>query len=263
MFFCLYNFSSVTGNQEGLCGKPLNHPCIPPSSDQKPNFILPHEEKGNRKHRILITAIVVVVVVVLASMLALLFIHFRRRQHAQPVLAEAAQAQPQNISAVSTSEAKSIDVAAGKSKKNEDEGFSFVGNEREEFDLQDLLRAPAEVLGSGSFGSTYKAMISNGPVVVVKRFKHMKSVGKQQFFEHMKRLGRLTHPNLLPLIAFYHGKEEKLLVYDFVENGSLASHLHGMAWHGHLLLILHLSHMKSYNNIVYDYRLCRILILGL
>jgi len=160
---------------------------------------------------------------VLASILVLLLIRYRRKK---PVLVKDPQPQnPQNVTPFS-SESKSI-VLTVDSKKSEDGGLNFVGNEREGIDLQDLLRASAEVLGSGSFGSTYKAMLLNGPVVVVKRFKHMNNVGKKEFFEHMNRLGKLSHPNLLPLVAFYYGKEEKLLVHDFAENGSLASHLHG------------------------------------
>ncbi|KAF1865168.1 hypothetical protein Lal_00004542 [Lupinus albus] len=216
--------SSYAGNN-GLCGKPLSQPCMRSTT---PNFMLPHEEKENRKQRTLFTAITVMTVIVLASILTLIFIHFHRRKRAQhsTTVEEAQVKSYRSISTVS-SESKSILVASGKSKKkNEDADFSFVRKEGKEFDLQDLLKASAEVLGSGSFGSTYKAMVLNGPVVV-KRFKQMSNVGKQQFFDHMKRLGRLRHTNILPLIAFYYGKEEKLLVYEFAENGSLASHLHG------------------------------------
>jgi hypothetical protein len=65
-------------------------------------------------------------------------------------------------------------------------------------------------------------------MMVVKRFKQMNNVGKEEFQEHMRRLGRLKHSNLLPLVAYYYRKEEKLLITDFVEKGSLAVHLHGM-----------------------------------
>ncbi|CAJ1973828.1 unnamed protein product [Sphenostylis stenocarpa] len=211
---------SFAGNN-GLCGKPLSlctgSPTPPPVSNQHPDS---HAEKENTKKRILLAVIIVVVVIVLASLLALLFIRYRRKR---AILVK--DAQPQNVTPFS-SESKSIVVTA-ESKKSEDGELNFVGNDRVGIDLQELLRASAEVLGSGSFGSTYKAMLLNGPVVVVKRFKHMNNVGKKEFFEHMNRLGRLSHPNLLPLIAFYYGKEEKLLVHDFAENGSLASHLHG------------------------------------
>lgn len=105
--------------------------------------------------------------------------------------------------------------------------LSFVRDDRERFDLHDLLRASAEILGSATFGSSYKARIVDGQFMVVKRYKQMNSVGREEFQEHMRRLGNLSQPNLLPLVAYYYRKEEKLLVSDFVENGSLASALHG------------------------------------
>nr|GME04655.1 pollen receptor-like kinase 2 [Ipomoea batatas] len=105
--------------------------------------------------------------------------------------------------------------------------LSFLIEGREKFGLPDLLKASAEILGNGIFGSTYKAALTAGPVMVVKRFKHMNNVGKEDFHEHMRRLGRLSNENLLPVVAFYYRKEEKLLVSDFVDNCSLAFHLHG------------------------------------
>lgn len=118
-------------------------------------------------------------------------------------------------------------VADDEYKKAEKAGeLHFLRKDREKFEVQELLRAPAEVLGSGSFGSSYKAGLLSGSMVV-KRFRDMNRVGKDDFYDHMSRLGRLSHPNLLPLVAFYYMKEEKLLVHDFVLNGSLASHLHG------------------------------------
>jgi len=104
----------------------------------------------------------------------------------------------------------------------------FLQDDIQRFDLQDLLRASAEVLGSGSFGSSYKTGINSGQMLVVKRYKHMNNVGRDEFHEHMRRLGRLKHPNLLPIVAYYYRREEKLLIAEFMPNRSLASHLHGM-----------------------------------
>lgn len=56
----------------------------------------------------------------------------------------------------------------------------------------------------------------------------MNNVGREEFHEHLRRLGRLNHPNLLPIVAYYYRKEEKLLIAKFMPNRSLASHLHGM-----------------------------------
>ncbi|GKU87551.1 hypothetical protein SLEP1_g1938 [Rubroshorea leprosula] len=103
----------------------------------------------------------------------------------------------------------------------------FGRNGRESFELPDLLRASAEVLGSGGFGSSYKTLLLGGHAIVVKRLQRMNIVGKEEFREHMRRLGQLSHPNLLLLVPFKHKKEEKLLVSDYAQNGSLASHRHG------------------------------------
>ncbi|KAK9229912.1 hypothetical protein WN944_022878 [Citrus x changshan-huyou] len=55
----------------------------------------------------------------------------------------------------------------------------------------------------------------------------MNNVGREDFREHLRRLCRLERPNLLPLRAFYYRQEEKLLLYEFVDNGGLASKFHG------------------------------------
>uniref|UniRef100_A0A6N2KC32 non-specific serine/threonine protein kinase n=1 Tax=Salix viminalis TaxID=40686 RepID=A0A6N2KC32_SALVM len=160
--------------------------------------------KSSRKKTIVIIAVVVVAVVALSATVVLACIRFGGGKK----------------------EAQSSDPF-GDGKMGDRGQLHFVRHDRDRFDLQDLLRASAEVLGSGIFGSSYKAVLLDGPAMVVKRFRHMSSVGKEEFHEHMRRLGALSHPNLLPLVAYYYRKEDKLLVSDFIENGSLASHLHG------------------------------------
>ncbi|KAK9280592.1 hypothetical protein L1049_014286 [Liquidambar formosana] len=95
------------------------------------------------------------------------------------------------------------------------------------FDLEDLLRASAEVLGKGSYGTAYKAVLEESTTVVVKRLKEV-VVGKREFEQQMEIVGRVgQHPNVLPLRAYYYSKDEKLLVYDYVPDGSLSALLHG------------------------------------
>ncbi|KAG5382600.1 hypothetical protein IGI04_034070 [Brassica rapa subsp. trilocularis] len=105
--------------------------------------------------------------------------------------------------------------------------LSFLRDDKGNFDLPDLLKSSAEIMGSGCFGASYKTLLSNGSMMVVKRFKHMDSAGSEEFQDNMKRLGRLNHENLLPIVAYYYKKEEKLFVSDFMDNGSLADTLHG------------------------------------
>ncbi|GLJ44316.1 hypothetical protein SUGI_0927540 [Cryptomeria japonica] len=94
------------------------------------------------------------------------------------------------------------------------------------FDLEDLLRASAEVLGKGSVGTTYKAVMEDGTTVVVKRLKDVVT-GRREFEQQMQMVGRVRHRNLVALRAFYYSKDEKLIVYDYMPAGSLSALLHG------------------------------------
>ncbi|KAL7122891.1 hypothetical protein ACP275_01G072100 [Erythranthe tilingii] len=94
------------------------------------------------------------------------------------------------------------------------------------FDLEDLLRASAEVLGKGTFGTAYKAIMEDATNVVVKRLKDV-SVGKRDFEQQMDLIGSIKHENVVELRAYYYSKDEKLIVYDYFSQGSVASLLHG------------------------------------
>ncbi|XP_057477491.1 probable inactive receptor kinase At1g48480 [Actinidia eriantha] len=108
------------------------------------------------------------------------------------------------------------------------DGLVFWGDGSGGFGLEEVLRASAEVLGKGTFGSTYKAYLEGEGkvVVVVKRLRNV-CVGEREFREKVEGFGKLVHENLVPLNAYYDGKEEKLLVYDSFNMGSLSALLHG------------------------------------
>lgn len=94
------------------------------------------------------------------------------------------------------------------------------------FDLEDLLRASAEVLGKGTFGTTYKAALEDATIVAVKRLKEV-IVGRKEFEQQMEIAGSISHENVAPLRAYYYSKDEKLMVYDYYNHGSVSSLLHG------------------------------------
>ncbi|KAJ3672888.1 hypothetical protein LUZ60_006262 [Juncus effusus] len=102
----------------------------------------------------------------------------------------------------------------------------FRKGEVVKFGLEELLRASAEVLGKGTFGTTYKAVLESGEVVAVKRLKEV-SVPEKEFREKVAKVGELEHNNVVPLLAYYYSKDEKLLVCDFMTMGSLSAILHG------------------------------------
>jgi len=98
---------------------------------------------------------------------------------------------------------------------------------RNQFELEDLLRASAEMLGKGCLGTVYRAVLDDGCTVAVKRLKDANPCERNEFEQYMDVVGKLKHPNIVRLRAYYYAKEEKLLVYDYLPNGSLHALLHG------------------------------------
>ncbi|XP_050373468.1 inactive leucine-rich repeat receptor-like serine/threonine-protein kinase At1g60630 [Argentina anserina] len=105
--------------------------------------------------------------------------------------------------------------------------FCGPGDQQMSYSLEDLLKASAETLGRGSMGSTYKAVMESGFIVTVKRLKDARYPRLEEFRRHMDLLGKLRHPHLVPLRAYFQAKEERLIVYDYFPNGSLFSLIHG------------------------------------
>ncbi|KAJ4979525.1 hypothetical protein NE237_010305 [Protea cynaroides] len=98
---------------------------------------------------------------------------------------------------------------------------------RKQFELEDLLRASAEMLGKGCLGTVYKAVLEDGGTVAVKRLKDANPCARKEFEQYMDLIGKMKYPNIVRLRAYYYAKEEKLLVYDYLPNGSLHYLLHG------------------------------------
>ncbi|THG02017.1 probable inactive receptor kinase At2g26730 [Camellia sinensis] len=92
--------------------------------------------------------------------------------------------------------------------------------------FDDLLKAPAELVGRGRQGTVYKVVCENGMSLVVKRIRNWSILGNE-FKQRMRRLDQVKHPNVLSAVAFYSSEQEKLLVYQYQQNGSLFKLLNG------------------------------------
>ncbi|CAL9125623.1 unnamed protein product [Musa acuminata var. zebrina] len=94
----------------------------------------------------------------------------------------------------------------------------------EDLRLDCLLKSSAEVLGKGLSGSTYRAVLEDGIIVAVKRLSAVQFPSHCKAFDRqMHLIGRVRHPRVVSLRAYCNAHEEKLLVYDFMPNGSLLS----------------------------------------
>jgi serine/threonine protein kinase len=101
------------------------------------------------------------------------------------------------------------------------------------FTYNELLRATdnfAEkgMLGEGAFGRVYKGLLSESNIeVAVKKVSEESKQGKKEYISEVKIISRLRHKNLVQLIGWCHEQRELLLVYEYMPNGSLDSHLFG------------------------------------
>jgi serine/threonine protein kinase len=84
------------------------------------------------------------------------------------------------------------------------------------------------LVGKGGFGNVYKGILSDGTVVAVKRLKDGNAVGGEiQFQTEVEMISLAVHRNLLRLYGFCMTSNERLLVYPYMCNGSVASRLKG------------------------------------
>lgn len=224
--------SSFAGNID-LCGGPLQ-PCTPffPSPSPSPSTeakITPSNKKSKKLSTAAIVGIAVGSAIGVLLLLLLLFICLRRRKketskEQKPPAASRATAVTGAAGEAGTSSSK--DDLTGGSGEGERNRLVFFDGGGYSFDLEDLLRASAEVLGKGSVGTSYKAVLEEGTTVVVKRLKDV-VVPRKEFEQQLELLGKMKHENVLPLRAFYYSKDEKLLVSDYMPAGSLSALLHG------------------------------------
>jgi len=84
------------------------------------------------------------------------------------------------------------------------------------------------ILGKGGFGNVYKGVLPDGTLVAVKRLKDGNAIGGEiQFQTEVEMISLAVHRNLLRLYGFCMTPTERLLVYPYMSNGSVASRLKG------------------------------------
>jgi len=85
----------------------------------------------------------------------------------------------------------------------------------------------SNLLGEGGYGSVYKGKLSDGKVVAVKQLSQSSNQGKMQFAAEIETISRVQHRNLVRLYGCCLESKTPLLVYEYLENGSLDHALFG------------------------------------
>lgn len=99
------------------------------------------------------------------------------------------------------------------------------------FSYKDLYLATqrfkeSEIIGSGGFGTVYRGNLPSSGPVAVKRITQNSQQGVREFIAEIESLGRLSHKNLVNLQGWCKHKNDLLLVYDYIPNGSVDSLLY-------------------------------------
>ncbi|KAF8018566.1 hypothetical protein BT93_H3448 [Corymbia citriodora subsp. variegata] len=97
------------------------------------------------------------------------------------------------------------------------------------FSFEDLKKVTgnfSEEIGKGAFGTVYKGTLMknlhSSQVVAVKKLEKISPEGESEFEAEVKTIGKTHHRNLVRLLGYCHDGENRLLVYEYMSNGTLA-----------------------------------------
>ncbi|KAJ4969466.1 hypothetical protein NE237_016167 [Protea cynaroides] len=196
------DISNFIGNK-GLCGGPLGACGVSPSS---PSF--PPISKGVRALVAKIIAIIAAVVGGISLILIVILVYFMRC--------------PVEI------------IAPSEDKQSSSPVSDIYFSPKEGLTFQDLVEATNNfdnsfVIGRGACGTVYRAVMDSGQIIAVKKLasnREGNSVDKS-FHAEILTLGKVRHRNIVKLYGFCHHHGSNLLLYEYMENGSLGELLHG------------------------------------
>jgi Leucine-rich repeat (LRR) protein len=136
-------------------------------------------------------------------------------------------------------------------KLMEDDNWEMTLYQKLEFSIDDIVRnlTSANVIGTGSSGVVYRVTIPNGETLAVKKMWSSEESGA--FRSEIQTLGSIRHKNIIRLLGWGSNRNLKLLFYDYLQNGSLSSLLHGAGkggaeWETRYDVVLGVAHALAY-----------------
>ncbi|XP_028793039.1 LEAF RUST 10 DISEASE-RESISTANCE LOCUS RECEPTOR-LIKE PROTEIN KINASE-like 2.5 [Neltuma alba] len=102
-------------------------------------------------------------------------------------------------------------------------------------DVKKMTNSFKDKLGQVGYGSVYKGKLLNGRPIAVKLLKASKE-NREDFINEVASISRISHVNVVTLLGFCFEGKQKVLIYEFVSNGSLDKFIHNNAYKNSLCL---------------------------
>ncbi|ESQ53673.1 hypothetical protein EUTSA_v10025223mg [Eutrema salsugineum] len=83
------------------------------------------------------------------------------------------------------------------------------------------------VIGEGGYGIVYRADFHDGSVAAVKNLLNNKGQAEKEFKVEVEAIGKVRHKNLVGLMGYCADSAQRMLVYEYIDNGNLEQWLHG------------------------------------
>ncbi|XP_047979349.1 probable receptor-like serine/threonine-protein kinase At4g34500 [Salvia hispanica] len=142
---------------------------------------------------------------------------------------EADQTQPK-------SEMKKVFVIGGldaesestmQSESSSTDGLGSSGFSMRELQIATNQFSSQNVIGEGGYGIVYRGVLQDGSVVAVKNLLNNKGQAEKEFTVEVEAIGKVKHKNLVSLLGYCAEGAQRLLVYEYIDNGNLEQWLHG------------------------------------